>query len=168
MCALLKEIRKKTNKMPPVRNGPFMNLDDRRKNAIDDTSSTNSSRSLHDNHHSMIDSNIPMHSHLTMQSHVNASMAISSKQYNQYETSMPAMIPQQHQPHSSGPSSHQSNQQNAPLTKAELRKVNSCEILCSSLVYRVQEICLKFQSGSYTRNRCFFFCFQQTRFRLYK
>lgn len=111
--------------MPPVRNGSFINVDDRTESADDATSATSSLHILSGNHRLINDTQIPMHSHLAMQSTVNATM----KQCNQYGGSSPAMVHQrqqhQRQQHSSGASSQQSNQQHTPLTKAELRKVNN-------------------------------------------
>lgn len=111
--------------MPPVRNGPYANVDDRTAAAAAAAAAVAAS-SLHmspANHHLINDSKISMHSsHLSMQSPVSASMAISSKQCNQYgSSSSPAMMQQQQQHHHSSGSS----QQHTPLTKAELRKVNN-------------------------------------------
>lgn len=121
--------------MPPVRNGPYVNVDDR---TAASSAAAAAAASLHIspvNHHLINDPKISMHSHLSMQSPVNASMTISSKQCNQYGSSSPAMMQQQH---STGSSSQQPIQ-HTPLTKAELRKVNNAKcsiyILLSSTLH---------------------------------
>lgn len=95
-------------KMPPVRNGQYINVDDR------------SAASLHIAASQMNESKIPMHNHLSIQSPSAAAAATaaaviaSAKQSNQYGS-----------PSIQHPSGSQQPIQQTPLTKAELRKVNN-------------------------------------------